>query len=317
MAHPSASNPFLRLRAPAVTEEAEFDRQLRGWRDRCEQQLDALLKAGDAATPRLHEAMRYSTLGGGKRLRPVLVYCTGDALGAPLASLDAAAAAVELIHVYSLVHDDLPAMDDDDLRRGRPTCHKAFDEGTAVLVGDALQALAFEVLAGESVAGRAAELRLRQLQVLSQGIGTLGMAGGQAIDLAAVGHPLTSSQLETMHRRKTGALIRASVLLGAIGAGIESGDEYDALALYGAELGLAFQIQDDVLDVAGDVRTLGKQTGADAARGKPTYPSLHGLQEAKRLAHHHRDLAIGSVAKLGARARRLVELAHYVVDRNS
>ncbi|HUG73650.1 MAG TPA: polyprenyl synthetase family protein, partial [Steroidobacteraceae bacterium] len=189
--------------------------RLDAWRERAEQQLAARLNLPDSGTLRLAEAMRYSTLGGGKRLRPTLVYVTGTALGATPEALDDAAVAVELIHVYSLVHDDLPAMDNDDLRRGRPTCHRAFDEGTAVLVGDALQALAFEVLAGSADNPLTAAARLRQIQVLAQGIGTAGMAGGQAIDLEAVGRALDAPALEGMHRRKTGALIRASVLLGA------------------------------------------------------------------------------------------------------
>jgi geranylgeranyl pyrophosphate synthase len=244
------------------------------------------------------------------------VYCTGESLGATSDQLDDAAIAVELIHVYSLVHDDLPAMDDDDLRRGRPTCHKAYDEGTAVLVGDALQALAFEVLAGSDSHPLPAAARLQQIQVLSQGIGTAGMAGGQAIDLEAVGKPLSAAVLEAMHQRKTGALIRASVLLGAIGAGLATGPEYDALSRYGAELGLAFQIQDDVLDVAGDTTTLGKIVGADAARGKPTYPSVHGLEQSIQMAHHHKDAATVALACLGAKAAGLIQLADYVVDRS-
>jgi geranylgeranyl pyrophosphate synthase len=299
-----------------------LDARLLRWRERCEGYLESCLASNDSATARLLEAMRYSVLGGGKRLRPVLVYSTGSALGASLERLDAAAAAVELIHVYSLVHDDLPAMDDDDLRRGRPTCHKAYDEGTAVLVGDALQALAFEVLACDhDHSGNSTKLdaqhRLQQLAVLSHGIGTTGMAGGQAIDLAAAGKPLAAAALEEMHRRKTGALIRASVLLGAIGAGTVAGPEYDALAQYGAQLGLAFQIQDDVLDVAGDAAQLGKATGADAARGKPTYPSVHGLEESRRLARRHRDAAIEAAMTLGDRGADLVRLARFVVDRSS
>jgi farnesyl diphosphate synthase len=246
----------------------------------------------------------------------VLVYCAGEACGAAPDALDNAAAAVELIHVYSLVHDDLPAMDDDDLRRGRPTCHRAYDEGTAVLVGDALQALAFEVLARGAGSDAGAAQRLQQLQVLAHSIGALGMAGGQAIDLAAAGRQIAADELETMHRRKTGALIRASVLLGAIGAGIHHGAEYAALDRYGAELGLAFQIQDDVLDVSGDVALLGKHTGADAARGKPTYPSLHGLANAQQIALAHRDAAIDALAPLGERGQLLRQLAHYVVSRS-
>ncbi len=290
------------------------DATLAEWRGRIETVLDQLLATEDAPTARLRSAMRYSALGGGKRLRPILVYATGTALGAPLAVLDAPAAAVELIHVYSLVHDDLPAMDDDDLRRGRPTCHKAFDEGTAVLVGDALQALAFEVLANVPLSQDSQGV-LRQIQVLSQGIGTQGMAGGQAIDLAAVGSGLDEAQLETMHRRKTGALIQASVLLGAIGAGCLNGSAYDALATYGAELGLAFQIHDDVLDVEGETATLGKRSGADAARGKPTYPSSIGLTASIARALAHRDAAIAALLPLGLAAKPLEALARYVVDR--
>jgi len=290
--------------------------RLQGWRQRSEAQLESRLTPRDGATARLHEAMRYSALGGGKRLRPILVYCTGTALAADLGRLDDAATAVELLHVYSLVHDDLPAMDDDDLRRGRPTCHKAFDEGTAVLVGDALQALAFQVLAGDAGSALNAASRLQQMQVLAAAIGTDGMAGGQAIDLEAVGQRLTPAALENMHRRKTGALIRASVLLGAIGAGTTTGPHYEALSRYGSELGLAFQIQDDVLDVLGETATLGKVAGADAARGKPTYPSVLGLAESQRLARAHCDQALAALAELGEAASVLAQLADYVVNRS-
>jgi geranylgeranyl diphosphate synthase, type II len=298
-----------------MTDSTALTQRLAQWRDRIEQQLSRRLTLADPGTQRLGEAMRYSTLGGGKRLRPVLVYATGEALGAAPELLDDAAVAVELIHVYSLVHDDLPAMDDDDLRRGRPTCHKAYDEGTAVLVGDALQALAFEVIANAGSALSPAA-RLQQVLVLAQGIGTAGMAGGQAIDLAAVGKPLSAEVLEGMHRRKTGALIRTSVLLGAIAAGFTDGAQYAALAEYGAELGLAFQIQDDVLDVAGETAALGKIAGADAARGKPTYPSLHGLAAAAALARVHRDRAVAALAVLDSRAANLVCLADLVVERS-
>jgi geranylgeranyl pyrophosphate synthase len=299
-----------------MTETAALDGQLGQWRTRAELLLARQLDLTDAGTTRLGEAMRYSTLGGGKRLRPVLVYATGCALGAAPEQLDDAAVAVELIHVYSLVHDDLPAMDDDDLRRGRPTCHKAYDEGTAVLVGDALQALAFAVMAGHGTSLLSPAARLQQIRVLAQGIGTAGMAGGQAIDLAAVGRPLSAAMVEDMHRRKTGALIQASVLLGAIAAGVVDGPEYDALAVYGAELGLAFQIQDDVLDVAGETAALGKTAGADAARGKPTYPSVHGLELAAQLARQHRDAAIAALDSLGPRAAVLINLADLVVERS-
>jgi geranylgeranyl pyrophosphate synthase len=284
---------------------------------RIEGVLDRVLTLPDPGTARLREAMRYSVLGAGKRLRPTLVYLTGESLGAPLARLDAPAAAVELIHVYSLVHDDLPAMDDDDLRRGRPTCHRAFDEGTAVLVGDALQALAFAVLADEPMPGTSAESRLEMMRVLARAIGTGGMAGGQAVDLAAVGRELTVAEVENMHRRKTGALIQGSVLLGALAAGVTGGRELTALTAFGAEIGLAFQIQDDILDVEGDPAVLGKSTGADAAHAKPTYPSTAGLAAARQRAAALRDAAVAALEPLGARAAPLAELAHYVVNRAS
>src|ERR1700676_747476 len=200
-----------------------FAARMAAYQGRIEQVLDECLGLPDPGTARLREAMRYSALGGGKRLRPILVYWTGESLGAPLAMLDAPAAAVELIHVYSLVHDDLPAMDDDDLRRGRPTCHRAYDEATAILVGDALQALGFAVLANEPMDGVSAEVRLEMLRVLVRATGTEGMAGGQAVDLAAVGHKLSIGAVENMHRRKTGALIQCSVLLGALAGGVSGG----------------------------------------------------------------------------------------------
>jgi len=283
---------------------------------RIETQLARALEIPGAATTRLVEAMRYSTLAGGKRIRPVLVYATGEALGAPLDQLDAAAASVELIHVYSLVHDDLPAMDDDDLRRGRPTCHRAFDEATAILTGDALQARAFEVLA-QAPAGISAAARLEMLQVLADAIGTRGMAGGQAIDLESVKQQIGQAELERMHRQKTGALIRASVLLGAISAGLTDAAQRAALAEFGAEIGLAFQIQDDILDVEGNAHTLGKRTGADADRVKPTYPSVLGLEAARAAALARRDRAIGALAPWGARFANLRDFAHFLVSRAS
>jgi geranylgeranyl pyrophosphate synthase len=292
----------------------EFDVRVAGYQKRIEHVLERCLALPDCGTSRLREAMRYSTLGGGKRLRPVLVYTTGEALGAPIEHLDAPAAAVELIHVYSLVHDDLPAMDNDDLRRGRPTCHRAFDEATAMLAGDALQALAFGVLA-EDVPGIPATATASMLRILANAAGTAGMAGGQAIDLAAVGQTLDATAIENMHRRKTGALIAASVLLGATAAGLARGAELEALTRFGADIGLAFQIQDDILDVEGDIGVLGKSTGADAARSKPTYPSTVGLEAAKNRAGTLRDSAIAALAPLGARAATLAELARFVVNR--
>jgi len=283
---------------------------------RIEAVLARALDIEDGATERLLAAMRYSTLAGGKRVRPVLVYATGEALGAPLELLDSAAAAVELIHVYSLVHDDLPAMDDDDLRRGRPTCHRAFDEATAILTGDALQARAFEVLA-QAPASIAAEARIDMMRVLADAIGTRGMAGGQAIDLAAVKQTLGEAALERMHRQKTGALIQASVLLGALSAGLTDVPERAALAEFGAEIGLAFQIQDDILDVEGNTSTLGKRAGADADLAKPTYPSVLGLDAARRQAYARRDRAIAALAPWGARYASLGEFAHFLVARAS
>jgi len=231
--------------------------------------------------------------------------------------LDTPAASVELIHVYSLVHDDLPAMDDDDLRRGRPTCHRAFDEGTAVLVGDALQALGFALLAEGTMDGTSAEARLQMIQLLARATGTAGMAGGQAMDLAAVGQTLTVAQIENMHRRKTGALIECSVLLGALAAGVTGGRELAALRRFGAQIGLAFQVQDDILDVAGDPLLLGKATGADAAHLKPTYPSAAGLPAARARARELRDAAIAALEPLGERTAALAELANFVVNRAS
>ena len=297
-----------------------LESRIESYRNRIEQVLDRCLELPDAGTERLREAMRYSTLGGGKRLRPALVYLVGESLGAPLTNLDAPAAAVELIHVYSLVHDDLPAMDDDDLRRGRPTCHRAYDEATAILVGDALQALAFSVLADDTLGDVAPATRLAMIKTLAFAAGTAGMAGGQAVDLAAVGQTLSVGAVENMHRRKTGALITGSVLLGALGAGIDpssahSSSDWQALRLFGDEIGLAFQIQDDILDVEGDAAVLGKTTGADAALSKPTYPSTVGLPAARDRARGLRDRAIAALTPLGPRTAPLVELANFVVSR--
>jgi geranylgeranyl pyrophosphate synthase len=244
------------------------------------------------------------------------VYVSGVALGASLEQLDDPAAAVELIHVYSLVHDDLPAMDDDDLRRGRPSCHRAFDEATAILAGDALQALAFECLAGRGALGNdEAQRRLAMTRLLAQGIGTVGMAGGQAIDLEAVGHSLDLTALQNMHRRKTGALIETSVLMGAVAAGVFAGPQYEALREYGAAIGLAFQIQDDILDVTGTTASIGKIAGADAAHAKPTYTSLMGLEGARAAAAAQHARALSALAPLGSAGAELASLASFVIGR--
>jgi farnesyl diphosphate synthase len=284
-------------------------------RERVEQALDALLPAEGRHPARLHAAMRYAALGGGKRLRPLLVYAAGEAVGAPVERLDAPACAVELIHCYSLVHDDLPLMDDDDLRRGRPTCHRAFDDATALLVGDALQSLAFQALSGD-VGDGDAQRRLSMVNVLATAAGSRGMAGGQAIDLAAVGQQLTEAELQDMHIHKTGALIRASVRLGALSAPLVEAAALERLDHYGKCIGLAFQVQDDVLDVTGDTHVTGKAQGADARLSKPTYPALMGLDGARQFAAGLCEDALASLAGFDRRADTLRAIARYIVDRD-
>lgn len=301
-----------------MSESTPTHSTLTDYRARIEDVLDRALTLPESGSSRLREAMRYAALGGGKRLRPTLVYTSGVALGAPLEALDDAAAAVELIHVYSLVHDDLPAMDDDDLRRGRPSCHRAFDEATAILAGDALQALAFERLAGPpGLPIEEAQQRLTMTRLLARGIGSGGMAGGQAIDLESVGHALDLAALQDMHRRKTGALIETSVLLGAAAAGVLQGVIFEALQTYGAAIGLAFQIQDDILDVTGTTDAIGKLAGADAAHDKPTYTSLMGLEAAQAAAAAQRERALAALTPLGPAGAPLAALADFVVGRAS
>jgi geranylgeranyl pyrophosphate synthase len=302
--------------APEATEGGdEFDAQLESWRERMESALAARLPQPDSVPARLHEAMRYSVLGGGKRIRPALLFATARAVGLSEDEVEAAACAVELVHVYSLVHDDLPAMDNDDLRRGRPTCHKAYDEATALLVGDALQPLAFQLLASDAKLPASPAIRLRLIDMLAQAIGTFGMAGGQAIDLAAQGMRLDIGQVEDMHARKTGAMIRASVLMAAECAPPLEAGLYAALTRFAAAVGLAFQIQDDLLDVTGDASMLGKATGADSERAKPTHPAVIGIpasQQRVRLLHNQ---AITSLAPFGERAQSLRSLAHWLLSR--
>ncbi|MCL7928643.1 (2E,6E)-farnesyl diphosphate synthase [Halomonas llamarensis] len=273
--------------------------------------LSALFEARPATAPRLEAAMRHGLLVGGKRLRPLLVYLAGRALGADDEALDAPAAAIELIHAYSLIHDDLPAMDDDDLRRGQPTVHITYDEATAILAGDALQTLAFEVLANTP------HPRLGSLvRTLAAASGRDGMVAGQALDLDAVGgHPEVDA-LAHMHAHKTGALIEAAVRLGGLIAVAETDPRLASLSRYARAIGLAFQIHDDVLDVTGDTATLGKTSGADAAREKPTYPSLLGLEGAQRKAQALIDEAIAALAPLGENAAPLAELAYYMIKRD-
>jgi farnesyl diphosphate synthase len=261
--------------------------------------------------------MRYSVLSGGKRVRPLLVYAAGNALSAEPAALDAAACAVECIHAYSLVHDDLPAMDDDDLRRGKPTCHKAFGEATAILAGDALQSMAFCILAHADMSQLSAARRLKMIELLAQASGSRGMIGGQVLDLAAIGAELDIAELEDMHVHKTGALIRAAVLLGAFCAGELPDAAFKALDRYGKYVGLAFQVQDDILDVTGSTADLGKQAGADQALNKPTYPSLLGLKGARERARELHEAAIASLADMDQRADPLRWLSAYIVNRGA
>ena len=308
---------------------------------RTEAALDAHLPSADIEPKRLHDAMRYTTLGGGKRVRPLLVHAAGLLTGATPEALDAAGAAIEMIHVYSLVHDDMPAMDDDSMRRGKPTVHVQYDEATALLVGDALQSQAFITLADTPVPAARKAALLRELAFAS---GSLGMAGGQAIDLASVGVALDRPSLEKMHRMKTGALLRAAVRLGALcgdeapesldaGAAVGAAahakqaggaavlDTVDATALasalerYSAAVGLAFQVVDDILDVTADSATLGKTAGKDEKDNKPTYVSLLGLDEARKLAKQLQADAHAALAPFGDRAERLAQLADLVVER--
>jgi farnesyl diphosphate synthase len=293
-----------------------FEEQLKAHQQRAERALDRWLPTADTEPGRLHEAMRYAVLGPGKRVRPVLVYATGQALEAKLDSLDSSAAAVEFIHAYSLVHDDLPAMDNDDLRRGRPTCHRAFDEATAILAGDALQALAFRALAHDTLLQVPAARRIEMITLLADASGSLGMAGGQAIDLAAVGRKLTLAQLENMHLHKTGALIRASVQLGFMAAGGLDRDAESALDHYARCIGLAFQVHDDILDVEGATEVIGKPQGSDVDRDKPTYPNILGMAQAKATAQRLCDDAVASLAGFGPGADTLRLLASYIVKRD-
>ncbi len=281
---------------------------------RTERALERLLPAADIVPARLHSAMRYAALGGGKRVRPLLCHAAGELAGADQARLDIASCAVEMIHVYSLVHDDLPCMDDDVLRRGKPTCHVEYDEAIALLVGDALQSQAFVLLTEHRLADDAAQ-QLEMIRMLAQAAGSRGMAGGQAIDLAAVGQQLTLQELEHMHIHKTGALIRASVLLGAHCGSPLPADHLGRLDHYAKLAGLLFQVVDDILDVDANTATLGKTAGKDAAQGKPTYVSLLGLSDARRLAEELRGNALDTLAIFGERACRLRELTDFIVNR--
>jgi farnesyl diphosphate synthase len=294
---------------------SDFYSLLKHYQQRVDHALNLFLPDTPTHQHNLTEAMRYSVIGGGgKRIRPAMVYAAGAATGADQSILDTPACAVEMIHAYSLIHDDLPAMDDDDLRRGQATCHKAFDEATAILAGDALQAHAFEILAARDLPideGR----RLQMILILATSSGSEGMAGGPAIDLAAVGHTLTLAELEDMHRLKTGALIKASILLGAMCSPAVTEDELALLGCYADCIGLSFQIQDDILDVIGDTETLGKQCGSDEKMQKPTYPSILGLEASRKLALEQHEQALDYLKHMDASANTLRQLSAYIVER--
>ena len=336
--------------SPIIPSGNTLDSLLSSYQRRVEQALEQRLPNAQQHPAALHQAMRYAVLGGGKHLRPILVYASGACLSAELESLDAPACAVEMIHAYSLVHDDLPAMDNDDLRRGKPTCHKAFGEATAILAGNALLTLAFQILAQDPAlvapgilppvpyrdvpmsqeAGSrerptlvrpctsqaSAVTRLKMIEILAEACGSHGLAGGQEMDLAAVGKTLSLAELEHMHHHKTGALIRASVLLGAWCAAELDSALLERLDRYAQAIGLAFQIRDDILDEEGETQVLGKTAGADRALNKPTYPAIVGMAEAKRMADEQRDIALASIKDLDPRADPLRWIADYIVERS-
>ena len=294
--------------------KADFQHWAAAGQQRTEARLNAVLPPADVQPSRLHQAMRYAALGGGKRVRPLLAFAAGEASGADPGRVEIAGAAVELIHAYSLVHDDLPCMDDDVLRRGKPTCHVEFDDATALLVGDALQSLAFQLVSEYRLSDDPA-IQLEMVKLLAAATGSRGMAGGQAIDLAAVGANLTLPELEFMHIHKTGALIRAATLLGArCGSPLEE-KELGKLDHFAKCIGLAFQVVDDVLDTEATTATLGKTSGKDARAGKPTYVSLLGVTQSKKLATELRQDALAALDAFGERALRLRQIADFIVLR--
>lgn len=292
----------------------DFATRIAGYQQRVDEQLDRALPPASQAPTRLHEAMRYAVFNGGKRMRPLLVYATGETLGVDPTLLDAPAAAIELIHAFSLVHDDLPAMDDDALRRGKPTVHIAFDEATAILAADALQPLAFELLARSATSTADAARWLDVIQVVAAAAGSLGMTGGQAIDLEAEGRELALAELETMHAMKTGCLIRASVESACALADSKS---RDSLVRFSEALGLAFQVRDDILDIEGETAVIGKTSGADEQRHKATWPARFGLAEAKIRCTDLFNEGLVELGPLGEAADPLRWLASYIIERDS
>lgn len=282
---------------------------------RIDQLLDFWLPKATISPIKLHEAMRYSAMAAGKRVRPTLVYATAETLGIPLERVDGPAVAIELIHAYSLIHDDLPAMDDDDLRRGRPTCHKQFDEATAILAGDAIQALAFYILSHDSSMTENAKNRLKMIETLALFSGSRGMAGGQAYDLDAVGKQLNIAELETMHIHKTGALIRTCIHLAALSADAFNDETFHALDQYAKAIGLSFQVQDDILDVISDTDTLGKPQGSDEALNKPTFPSIIGMQASREKMQELHQKALSSLETFDKKADLLRDISTWFIER--
>ena len=300
---------FLSGKAP----EQPFPDWMRGVQARIEAALSRLLPSGEAIPARLHEAMRYASLGSGKRVRPLLAFATGEITRSTPERLEILSCAVELIHAYSLVHDDLPSMDNDVLRRGRPTCHVEYDEATALLVGDSLQSLAFELLAGNNLGNPAQQLEM--VRLLARSSGSCGMAGGQAIDLGAIGSSLNQPELELMHALKTGALIRAAVHLGALCGDPLTNEASEALDRFAKRAGLLFQVVDDILDCTASTATLGKTAGKDEAADKPTYVALLGLDAARTYAEELRTEALSALSMFGERAGRLIQLADFICHR--
>lgn len=294
-----------------------IQQQLQQWQGQVARLLETRLPDADSAPHTLHKAMRYGALNGGKRIRPVLVFATGQALGADDEDLNTPALAVELIHCYSLVHDDLPAMDDDDLRRGKPTCHIEFNEATAILAGDALHTQAFQELSSVGFSAKAKTQQIEMIRILAEASGSLGMGGGQAIDLESTKQVIDLEMLENMHRMKTGALIKASVLLGALCAGPLDSTQRQALVDYADAIGLAFQVKDDILDIESDTETLGKPQGSDLENEKNTYPALLGIEGSRKKLDDLLHLALQALAKLPYNTQLLADLAKFIVNRNA
>jgi farnesyl diphosphate synthase len=286
------------------------------YQERINQKLEYKLQQLSDTAPRLKQAMQYGLLIGGKRIRPFLVYAAGEMLSAELSSLDSCATALECVHAFSLIHDDLPAMDDDDLRRGKPTCHIAFDEATAILAGDALQTLAFDILAHDEALESSSEKKLALLKILTQATGYEGMCGGQSMDMDATDTLITLEQLEALQQRKTGALIQAALQMAYIASPVESKDVLDSLSTYGRAVGLAFQVQDDILDVTSDTEILGKPQGSDLESNKSTYPNLLGLEGAQAFAQELYQQALQALSTLPYNTKVLESFASYIINRN-